>query len=150
MPGIYSLLYVSRRVGAPEDHDEDVAKIVEVSTTRNVELGITGALVGTPQHFSQILEGGREAVETLMRSIVADPRHTGVAVIETQELPERAFARWSMAHIGPSRELEQIIKQAAARFTDGQLTGAEGWRLRSLIGEMAYTQFRTERYRDWT
>lgn len=149
MRGIYSLLYVSRVVSASDDHAEDVARIVEVSTSRNADLAVTGALVSTQEHFSQILEGEREAVETLMRSIEADPRHTNVAVIEAQELPERTFARWSMAHVGPSRELKQIIEQAATRFADGRLTGAEGWRLRSVIGELAYTQFRTERYRDW-
>lgn len=148
MRGIYSLLYVSRRSGAREDHEEDVARIVEVSTARNVELGITGALVGTPERYAQILEGAHESVETLMRSILADPRHTQIAVIETQELPEPTFARWTMAHVGPSRELEQVIEQAATRFAEDRLTGAEGWRLRSLIGELAYKQFRIERYRD--
>jgi hypothetical protein len=150
MPGIYSLLYVSRCAIAPDEHAEEVARIVEVSAARNAELDVTGALVGTPQHFSQILEGERSAIEALMRSIKADARHADVAVIETQDVPERAFFRWSMAHVGPSRELEQVIDQAADRFAQGQLTGAEGWRLRSLIGELAYKQVRTERYRDWT
>jgi hypothetical protein len=149
MPGIYSLLYVSRCTIAPDDDTDEVARIVEVSTARNADLDVTGALVRTPHHFSQILEGEQDAVETLMRSIAADARHTEVAVIETREVPGRAFPRWRLAHVGPSRELEEIIEQAADRFAHGALTGAESWRLRSQIGELAYRQVRTERDANW-
>ncbi len=107
-------------------------------------------MVGTPQHFAQILEGPREAVELLMGGIAADERHRAVAVIDTLTPPERAFARWSMAHVGPSPELEETIGQAADRAARGQVSGAESWRLRSLIGELAYRQFRIDRYRGLT
>lgn len=91
-----SLLYVSRRLASPAD----VADILRVSQSRNAGLGITGALVASSQHFAQVLEGRRAAIDELMTSITNDARHAHVRVIFYRDTAGRAFHDWTMAYAG--------------------------------------------------
>ena len=91
------LLYASRATG--EIDDALVASILERSRGYNMEHGITGIPCTYTEGsvFLQVLEGGRAAVNKLYASIVCDPRHREVTLLDYAEVPERRFASWRMA-----------------------------------------------------
>lgn len=96
------LLYVSvSNLRLPAEAGE-VDAIVDWSQRRNLELGVTGALVFTEKRFAQYLEGAAGAVDDLLASILRDPRHRDVNVVLRSPVQRRRFAGWSMAYAGPS------------------------------------------------
>ncbi|HEY0147482.1 MAG TPA: BLUF domain-containing protein [Allosphingosinicella sp.] len=105
-----SLLYVSQSLLKLPDEEGELSRIIEVARQRNAELSVTGALVFTQESFAQVLEGPSAAVDTLMESIVRDPRHRHVKVVRELALAERLFAKWTMAYSGPSLYVERHIR----------------------------------------
>jgi len=97
------LLYASR--SAQEIDDALVASILERSQKYNLEHGITGILCTYSQGnvFLQVLEGGRAAVNTLYGTIVRDPRHRDVTLLDYAEITERRFAGWRMGSVSLNR-----------------------------------------------
>lgn len=97
------LLYASRASG--EIDDALIASIVERSQKYNVEHGITGILCTDTQTkvFLQVLEGSRTAVNTLYGSIVRDPRHRDITLLDYAEITERRFASWRMGNVNLNR-----------------------------------------------
>lgn len=95
------LIYASR-VG--ESFGEgDLAAVLRQSRQHNPANGITGLLCHTDGVFIQVLEGGREAVNTLYNRVVADPRHRDVTLLAYTEVPERRFAGWTMGQVNLQR-----------------------------------------------
>ncbi|MFZ6871943.1 BLUF domain-containing protein [Undibacterium sp. Di27W] len=88
------LLYASRIVD--EKMCDIVQSIVSQSRQHNPQHGITGVLCHSDQVFMQVLEGGREAVNTLYSHILRDPRHTDVILLDYEEILERRYAGWTM------------------------------------------------------
>src|SRR5689334_17743865 len=99
---IHALLYASRALVTAEVAEAAVADIVRFSRGRNGALDVTGALLFSGGHFAQWLEGSRESVEELMRSIVRDPRHTDIAILEAGPADARRFPDWTLAYAGRS------------------------------------------------
>jgi len=97
------LLYASR--AEREIDDALVASILERSQKYNLEHGITGILCTYSQGnvFLQVLEGGRAAVNTLYATIVRDPRHHDVTLLDYAEITERRFAGWRMGSVSLNR-----------------------------------------------
>lgn len=91
---LFHLAYISRANSADE---KDLRDILAVARERNAELNVTGALVHLSGHYFQVLEGQREALQTLMAAIRADPRHCAIEVLFDQRADHRAFEAWSMA-----------------------------------------------------
>ena len=100
--GLSSLLYVSNSTIPSSDADVVSQQIVATAVARNPELGLTGALLFTGEHFAQVLEGELDAIDLLMEAITRDSRHNQVRFVECGPLPERRFKAWSMAYFGPS------------------------------------------------
>ncbi|BBB63518.1 hypothetical protein UNDKW_5245 [Undibacterium sp. KW1] len=88
------LLYASRVVD--EKMCDIVQSIVSQSRQHNPQHGITGVLCHSDQVFMQVLEGGREAVNTLYSHILRDERHTDVILLDYEEILERRYAGWTM------------------------------------------------------
>ncbi|MFZ6733042.1 BLUF domain-containing protein [Undibacterium sp. Ji42W] len=88
------LLYASRVVD--EKMCDIVQSIVSQSRQHNPQHGITGVLCHSDQVFMQVLEGGREAVNTLYSHILRDARHTDVILLDYEEIQERRYAGWTM------------------------------------------------------
>jgi hypothetical protein len=108
------LLYASR---TPSEIDEAlVASILERSLKYNLENGITGILcTSSPgKVFMQLLEGGRAAVNTLYGSIVRDPRHGDVTLLDYAEITERRFASWRMGRVN----LNRVNQGSILRFSE--------------------------------
>jgi len=137
----FALLYISRNEVPEGARSHELANILEVSLAYIRARSITGALVGTPEHFAQVLEGPRGAVMELMGKIEADPRHREIAILAKETVPQRSFPRWSLAHIGNSDELSRAIGKFA-----GVATPAPGdvWALWNLMSDLADKQFETD------
>ncbi len=88
------LLYASRVVD--EKMCDIVQSIVSQSRQHNPQHGITGVLCHSDHVFMQVLEGGREAVNTLYSHILRDERHTDVILLDYEEILERRYAGWTM------------------------------------------------------
>jgi Sensors of blue-light using FAD len=95
----YQILYSSV---ATEPMDRDALRsLLEQSRRRNIELDVTGALIyfEPTREFFQVLEGERDVLHLLMRSIVADGRHRCVIVAVEDEVKARSFNDWAMGYL---------------------------------------------------
>lgn len=101
------LLYASRVVD--EKMCDIVQSIVSQSRQHNPQHGITGVLCHSDQVFMQVLEGGREAVNTLYSHILRDTRHTDVILLDYEEILERRYAGWTMGHANMSKINPSIL-----------------------------------------
>ncbi|WP_205665224.1 BLUF domain-containing protein [Caldimonas tepidiphila] len=109
MPHVHRVFYVSRARVDP--CGPEPRRILEVATGRNARLGVTGLLFFSGDHFAQVLEGPRAALEEVMDSIRRDPRHE--MLLEWPVTPaggERWFPSWAMAYLFDER-LEALIER---------------------------------------
>lgn len=88
------LVYVS--TAAVPLRDDDLVEILEAARSRNSASNVTGLLAYNGLNFMQALEGDSRDVLTIMASITADPRHSGIVVISREAISEPAFDGWSM------------------------------------------------------
>jgi hypothetical protein len=95
------LLYASR--SAEPVTAAMIESILAASRRRNPELGITGILCHCGEMFMQVLEGGRAPVNELYNSIVRDPRHKDVTILQCVEVSERRFPGWTMGHVNMAK-----------------------------------------------
>jgi hypothetical protein len=93
----YQVIYSSN--ANQEMSVEDLAKILEDARAGNETRGVTGALVYVDGVFLQVLEGDKDTVHILMRSIAADSRHSAVQVFHAAEVEQREFGSWRMAYL---------------------------------------------------
>ena len=105
-----SLIYVSRSRMKADEATAGVERIVAASSRHNPSIDVTGALVFTGSHFSQILEGSADALEILMAKIAVDVRHDSDDVLRNTEVAERSFSGWAMAYSGPSTYLADHVR----------------------------------------
>lgn len=107
------LIYLSRSGIEPERLDREIAAIVAGSCARNEARGITGALIASPVHLAQYMEGPEDAVNGLVGRIRLDARHRDLRVIAFGERAERLFPHWSMAYAGGSTYVQRSLARLA-------------------------------------
>lgn len=91
------LMYVSTASG---DVDRDVLQmILDRSSARNRQNGVTGVLCAGRDHYMQVLEGPERTVVELYSRIAADPRHRDPKLLSISLVQKRMFGEWSMGHI---------------------------------------------------
>lgn len=106
-PQLHRLLYVSQAHVDP--CGPEPRRILEGATQRNAELGITGLLCFSGDHFAQVLEGPAAALEEVMTSIRADGRHKPLREWPARPVDDgRWFPGWSMGYAYDER-LEAVI-----------------------------------------
>ncbi len=103
------LLYVSRAVG-PQTSTM-TASILSTAHEHNRASGITGVLCHGQGLYLQVLEGERSAVNVCYAKIVADRRHRDVELLHLEEITERRYPDWSMAHVSLSDNDPMIMMQ---------------------------------------
>lgn len=91
-----SLVYSS--TGSEEFDDERLDTLLAESRAANRENGVTGILLYRAGRFVQFLEGPASRIASLMRSIVADPRHRNVRVLLQGDAERRHFPEWTMGY----------------------------------------------------
>ncbi len=89
-------LYIST---APTLSREEVDAILATSARNNPARGITGLLLFNGRNFLQLLEGEEGQVNALMETIFADPRHSGVSVLDRRGIAARACPDWAMKRV---------------------------------------------------
>jgi hypothetical protein len=132
------LVYASRAT-RPIDRAM-IASILEQSQQYNLEHGITGVLCTYPESnlFLQVLEGGRAEVNELYATIVRDPRHRDVTLLDYAEITERRFASWRMGSVNLNRVNLGII----LRFSESSVLdpyAMSGQALLALLDELTST-----------
>jgi hypothetical protein len=95
--------YISRfsRALSPAEIEE----LGRQAAQKNESLGITGVLLTGGGFFFQILEGPKEAVDTVYNSIAGDVRHQQVLLVASQEgVRDRIFPDWAMKRVNLDHE----------------------------------------------
>jgi len=113
------LVYASRATDVIDD--AFLKSILESSRAHNPELGITGVLCVSQRGnvFLQALEGARAAVNALYCSIVRDPRHRDITLLDYAEIEQRLFASWRMGSIDVgSVNLSTILRYSEKAVLD--------------------------------
>ncbi|MEZ7828395.1 MAG: BLUF domain-containing protein [Brachymonas denitrificans] len=110
---LFEILYVSTL--APGHTASVVAPILKVARERNQQQDVTGLLVFNGARFCQQLEGPREQVLAIMRSIEKDERHCDIIMLLQRELPERRFADFRLGYATVSEDdpFEQLQEHSA-------------------------------------
>lgn len=96
-------LYIST---APTLPRKDVDAILAASARNNQARGITGLLLFNGRNFLQLLEGEHGMVEELMATITADPRHSGVSVLDRRSIAQRTCPHWAMKRVMIAESIE--------------------------------------------
>lgn len=106
-----SLTYVSSAVRLLTQ--AELKALLRVSVRNNAAREITGMLLYDDGNFMQVLEGPEKAVDEVHRMIAADPRHRGMLTLLRKRIPERQFARWSMAF----QNVDELSPEERAGFS---------------------------------
>lgn len=96
-------LYIST---APTLPREEVDAILAASARNNPARGITGLLLFNGRNFLQLLEGEEGEVAALMDTITADPRHSGVSVLDRRSIGVRSCPDWAMNRVMIAESIE--------------------------------------------
>ncbi len=105
--GLVRLTYASRL--RPDLGPDDLWDILKTSRVHNSETFVTGMLCYDADSFLQCLEGERDRVNALYRTIIADDRHSDVTLLEYGEIEHRIFGQWAMAYLRPEAMTEQLV-----------------------------------------
>lgn len=130
---IERLIYISESQFRQSEALSQVGDIVTCSRLHNVQFNLTGALFFTGTHFAQFLEGLKEHLDYLMKSINQDVRHTNIILIERVPITARRFSDWSMAYYGPSN----FVSQHVLEVLHGQV-GADQRRATDRLMDLAH------------
>ncbi len=99
---LYSLVYVS--TAADKLSKESLCGITDKAVARNGSLGITGLLLYCDGNFMQCLEGSKDAIDFVVKSIASDRRHLGLFVLWEDEIKTREFGACAMALCTPDTD----------------------------------------------
>jgi hypothetical protein len=81
---------------------EALRTLLALARTRNTAAAVTGMLLHVDSVFLQVLEGEPEVVTALYTKIGADPRHTRMLLLLSQDIKSRNFPDWSMGFFDAS------------------------------------------------
>lgn len=95
-----------------------ISDILEACQRNNRERDVTGLLLYNGRNFLQLLEGDAEDLSWVMRKIEADPRHSGISIIEDMPVSQRACPDWLMRHIHIADELAERRAKLEAELPD--------------------------------
>jgi hypothetical protein len=97
---LVSMTYASR--ANPDVAASDFKEILDQARLNNKSNGITGVLTFNKRYFLQTIEGPRAQISRLLYSLLSDPRHYDLQVIESREIKAREWANWSMHYAAPT------------------------------------------------
>ena len=121
VPMLVRLLYVSRAVGPQTTFV--TGSILSSAKVHNASHDISGVLCQGQGLYLQVLEGERAAVNQLYARIMADPRHRDVEMLHLEEITQRRFKAWAMAHVDLS-EHDPMIRMKHPEFDPYSASGA--------------------------
>jgi hypothetical protein len=119
-------LYVSRASG-PQTGTV-TARILSAAQAHNTAHGIGGVLCQGQGLYLQVLEGERAEVNRLYARILQDPRHQDVQLLSFEEISQRRYADWSMAHVSLPDD-DAMVRMQHPEFDPYSASGAVMLRL---------------------
>jgi hypothetical protein len=102
----YQIVYSSQAIQPMRA--TDLEKILMDARVGNETRNVTGVLIYVDGVFFQILEGDKDVVVALMKSIAQDSRHSSVKIISESDASERAFGSWRMAYLNATPDQMSI------------------------------------------
>lgn len=110
LPKGYDLLLSLRSSATRFLSEHDLKQILNTSRENNSTKNLTGLLIYMDGNIIQILEGDKETVQKVFKSISLDNRHKGIIKIKDGFYEERIFPDWNMG-------FKVISKQQATTIT---------------------------------
>ncbi len=116
------MLYVSTAVGPITT--TVTGTILRSAQAFNADNGITGVLCQGQGVYLQVLEGRRSEVNTLYARIAADKRHKNVQLMTFEDIAQRRYGAWAMAHVDlTDADTVLAMKPLDAQFDPYTATG---------------------------
>ncbi len=114
---LWKLSYTSIAVAAHDAALRQAHEICARSGDRNARIDVSSVLTVHRGRFAQVLEGPEEAVRSVLRRIMGDPRHHSLTVLADGPLLARRYGNWAMAYRDPKAfitdQLDDILQQTA-------------------------------------
>jgi hypothetical protein len=92
-------MYRSRNRIPVAERKVELGRLFTQARRNNKDRQLTGALLIHGDWFVQVLEGDEDVVRGVYARIERDVRHERVALLETESVDRRVFARWAMARV---------------------------------------------------
>ena len=103
---LVNLTYISRTEEAIDA--ARLKSILEAARRNNLDNGISGVLLFNRQFFLQTIEGSRPKINQLLTNLINDKRHFDLQIIESRQISERKWGKWSMAYATPTKTNQSI------------------------------------------
>lgn len=126
--------YAYASISCQDCGEARVRQILQTAAERNSQLGVTSALYSDGETFFHVIEGEEAALAMLMASILRDPRHKSIEILDQFDLSGRMFNGSAIRHIDGSGDAD--LKD---RFSYRNLTSLNGTYLEDRIRELACT-----------
>ena len=94
MKELIHIVYVS--FAQKELSEKELTGLLKEIRSKNAEQGITGLLLYNDGAFIQVIEGSKEIINRVFKSISNDQRHTNVVKLLEEPIVQRAFPDWTM------------------------------------------------------
>lgn len=118
---MYRIVYVSS--ASKYFARNDIESMLKLARVKNEKIGITGMLLYKDGNFLQALEGERDVVEKLSKTIQQDPRHSGFVMLMQGPVDARLFPDSPMGFHDLAEE-PLSKKPGYLEFIDSPLTRA--------------------------
>ena len=86
---LHRVIYASEAVGTTGASTLSIAQILGVSEPNNRRDHLTSCMMFHHGHILQVIEGGRNDVDRLMRRLMGDSRHTRLHILSDTPIPAR-------------------------------------------------------------
>jgi hypothetical protein len=117
--GMIQIVYVSS--AARLMSEMELFELLRQARKRNASMDVTGLLMYRSGNFIQALEGPKDAVKLIYRSILADRRHKDCTELERREVRHRSFPGWSMGYPTES-EISELFHSNIPGFLSEEMT----------------------------
>lgn len=107
--GLERLVYESTATGSTGSLT-NLSVILAESQRNNARDGLTGVLAAHADRYIQVIEGPREALDSLLRRLEDDPRHRDVRLLDRAPATHRMFEGWTMANARVTPDLERLLE----------------------------------------
>lgn len=86
---LHRVIYASEAVGTTGASTLSIAQILGVSEANNRRDHLTSCMMLHRGHILQVIEGGRNDIDRLMRRLMMDRRHTGQRILSDARIAAR-------------------------------------------------------------
>jgi hypothetical protein len=115
------ILYVSRAVG-PQTGTV-TADILATAQAHNPAHQVSGVLCQGQGLYLQVLEGERSVINRLYAQILQDRRHQDVQMLSFEEIGQRRYPDWTMAHVRLPED-DAMVRMKHPEFDPYSASGA--------------------------